>query len=90
MNESDRLLIELDKNLRCVHLDMGGNHKYVVTYKTQPVLRAIKEYVRNLRGNNYPHVPKTICITDPPKLSWPCHHGQECICDKEEYENNKS
>ena len=48
MKSANELLIELDKNLRCVHLDMGGNHKYMVTLKTQPVLREIKEYVRNL------------------------------------------
>jgi len=22
--------------------------------------------------------PKCVVIKDPPKLSWPCHHGQEC------------
>jgi len=51
MKSADELLIELNKNLRCVHLDMGGNHKYMVTLKTQPVLREIKEYVQNLRAS---------------------------------------
>jgi hypothetical protein len=23
-------------------------------------------------------------IKDPPKLSWPCHEGKSCICDKKE------
>jgi hypothetical protein len=48
--ESDRLLIELNSLLKCTHLDMGGQHKYMVTHKTQPVLREIKEYVREI-GN---------------------------------------
>ena len=48
MKTADELLIELDQNLKCVHLDMGGNHKYMVTHKTQPVLREIKEYVMQI------------------------------------------
>jgi len=43
---ADELLVELDRHLQCIHLDMGGNHKYMVTYKTQPILREIKKYVR--------------------------------------------
>ena len=48
MKTANELLIELDRHLKLVHLDMGGprKNKYMVTHKTQPVLREIKEYVR--------------------------------------------
>ena len=52
MTTADKLLIDLCEHLKCVHLDMGGpgKNKYTVTLKTQPVLRKIKAYVRELES----------------------------------------
>ena len=58
----------------------GNNH----------VLKKIHDEVRTLHiscGQLYPQIPPYIIIKDPPKLSWPCHHGFKCSCDTTIEEN---
>ena len=70
---ADELLIELDQNLKCVHLDMGGNHKYMVTHKTQPVLREIKEYVMQISQQPDSTDPNTVRCSV-------CGDGMSTVC----------
>ena len=45
MDEATKLLIELRQTVRCVHLDMGGKNKYVLTIHSQPIMQKINEYL---------------------------------------------
>jgi len=45
MNEALRLLHKLNFNIRTVHLDMGGNHKYALSAKAHKVITEIKLYL---------------------------------------------
>ena len=45
MNKSTELLIKLMDNVKCIHLDMGGNNKYHLTHKAMPIITEIKAYL---------------------------------------------
>lgn len=42
MKTDRELLEELMLHVTCVHLDMGGNHKYSLTMKAHKVIQEIK------------------------------------------------
>jgi len=65
---------------------MSGKNPDMVSEDRYDDMRSQEYYPDEISIRDvYPrYTPKTICIIDPPKLSWPCHHGQECICGREE------
>jgi hypothetical protein len=42
------LLQRLSDTVATIHLDMGGNHKYMLSASSHPVLTEIKNYLYNL------------------------------------------
>ena len=72
MNKSTELLIKLMDNVKCIHLDMGGNNKYHLTHKAMPIITEIKAYLaeRHLTAVE----ADAFCRCESPDIVW--NHNQ--------------
>lgn len=43
------LLQELNYELKTIHLDMGGNHRYAISAKAHPIITRIKHFLSDVQ-----------------------------------------